>query len=133
MSDIITSSACPYCGQYVALKSPVDTEEEATRLAADSRSCPEARRERDTVQRIESAHDRINQLFGENSEEYGFKPISAAEPISLLQNIAILVARGFISSASLSITGQCRAKIGLTSEGEIKVERSEARSLQLST
>lgn len=119
MSGKITSGACPYCGQFINLESPVDTELEAAQAAAEGCSCVGARRERETVQRIETA--------------YGFKPISAVEPIELLKDIAVLVARGVISSATMNVSGQCRAKISLTSKGEIKVERSEARSLQLST
>lgn len=133
MSGKITSGACPYCGQFINLESPVDTELEAAQAAAEGCSCVGARRERETVQRIETAHDRINSLFGEKATEYGFKPISAVEPIELLKDIAVLVARGVISSATMNVSGQCRAKISLTSKGEIKVERSEARSLQLST
>ena len=127
------AGACPYCGQLVALEREAESEEEATRLAAETCSCVGARRGQETVQRIETAHERIHQLFGEEATEYGFKPISAVEPIDLLKDIAVLVARGVISSAAMSISGQCRAKIGLTSKGEIRVERSEARSLQLST
>jgi len=52
---------------------------------------------------------------------------------SIMKDIAVLVARGVITSSVMGISGQCRAKISLTSKGEIKVERSEARSLQLST
>ena len=129
----LNAGACPYCGQLVALEVEAETEEEATRLAAETCSCVGARRERETVQRIETAHDRINQLFGENATEYGFKPLSATEPIELMKDIAVLVARGVITSSVMGISGQCRAKISLTSKGEIKVERSEARSLQLST
>ena len=48
-----------------------------------------------------------------------------------MDEIAVLVARGYISSATINVRGQCRAKISLTSKEKIKVERSETRSYQL--
>lgn len=46
-------------------------------------------------------------------------------------DIAVLIARGYITSAVVNVRGQCRAKISLTSKEKIKVERSETRSYQL--
>ncbi|WP_300749548.1 hypothetical protein [uncultured Oscillibacter sp.] len=42
-----------------------------------------------------------------------------------------LIARGPISSASLNIRGQCKAKFSITSKGKIEVSRSETRSCDL--
>lgn len=128
-----TTGVCPYCGQLANIGSEVETQEEATELAIEVCTCAGARHERETVDKIEAAFDRIDDLFGEDATRYGFQPLTKPEPIEVLKQIAVLVARGSLSSAGLSVTGQCRAKIGLTSKGEIKVERSEARSCQLST
>lgn len=70
-------------------------------------------------------------VFGSEAEELGFRPINAPEPIQLMNDIAVLIARGYITSAVVNVRGQCRAKISLTSKEKIKVERSETRSYQL--
>ena len=89
---------------------------------------PDGRR---TAEQIEDAQSRVNRLFGEGAEDLGFKPIAGDGAIELLERVVELIARGPISSASLNIRGQCKAKFSITSKGKIKVSRSETRSCDL--
>ena len=122
---------CRFCGQLVNLERERDTQEAADIAASEECSCFDARAERSTRRQIENAQDRIRKIFGDEAEELGFRPIDAPEPLRLMDEIAVLVARGYISSATINVRGQCRAKISLTSKEKIKVERSETRSYQL--
>lgn len=122
---------CRYCGQLVSLERERGSQEAADIAASEECSCYDSRTERATRRQIENAQDRIQKIFGGEAEELGFRPVNAPEPIQLLNDIAVLIARGYITSAVVNIRGQCRAKISLTSKEKIKVERSETRSYQL--
>lgn len=122
---------CRYCGQVVNLERERDSQEAADIAASEECSCYDAREERAIQRKIENAQDRIQKVFGSEAEELGFRPINAPEPIQLMNDIAVLIARGYITSAVVNVRGQCRAKISLTSKEKIKVERSETRSYQL--
>ena len=126
-----TIGTCRYCGQVVSLERERDTQEAADIAASEECSCYDARAERSVRRQIENAQDRIQKIFGSEAEELGFRPINAPEPVQLLNDIAVLIARGYITSAVVNVRGQCRAKISLTSKEKIKVERSETRSYQL--
>lgn len=122
---------CRYCGQLVNLERERGSQEAADIAASEECSCFDARAERAIRRQIENAQDRIQKIFGSEAEELGFQPIAAPEPLKLMNDIAVLVARGYISSAVVNVRGQCKAKISLTSKEKIKVERSETRSYQL--
>ena len=126
----VTTGACKYCGQLREVghhPSQAAADETATEVC----SCPSARTARRTAEQIEDARDRVNRLFGERAEDLGFKPIAGDGAIELLERVVELIARGPISSASLNIRGQCKAKFSITSKGKIKVSRSETRSCDL--
>lgn len=126
-----TLGTCRYCGQLVNLERERGSQEAADIAASEECSCFDARAERAIRRQIENAQDRIQKIFGSEAEELGFQPIAAPEPLQLMNDIAVLVARGYISSAVVNVRGQCKAKISLTSKEKIKVERSETRSYQL--
>lgn len=66
---------CRFCGQVnatIALDNPAEAEEEATRMC----NCLEAQHYSRMQEQIENANDRIDQLCGITSENYGFKPLS---------------------------------------------------------
>ena len=126
----VTTGICLYCGQLIEV-GPHMLQKDANKTATDVCSCPEAKTERTVIEQIEDARDRVERLFGDSSEELGFKPIADNAPVSMLNDIVALIARRLISSATVQIRGQCKAKIGLTSKGKIKVSRSETRSYDL--
>ncbi len=125
----VTTGACKYCGQLQEVGP--HPSQAADETATEVCSCPSARTARRTAEQIEDARDRVNRLFGERAEDLGFKPIAGDGTIELLERVVELIARGPISSASLNIRGQCKAKFSITSKGKIKVSRSETRSCDL--
>lgn len=126
----VTTGACKYCRQLQEV-GPHPSQAAADETATEVCSCPSARTARRTAEQIEDARDRVNRLFGERAEDLGFKPIAGDGAVELLKRVVELIARGPISSASLNIRGQCKAKFSITSKGKIKVSRSETRSCDL--
>lgn len=126
----VTTGACRYCGQLQEV-GPHPSQAAADETATEVCSCPSARTARRTAEQIEDVQSRVNRLFGEGAEDLGFKPIAGDGAIELLERVVELIARGPISSASLNIRGQCKAKFSITSKGKIKVSRSETRSCDL--
>ena len=126
----VTTGACHSCGQLQEV-GPHPSQAAADETATEVCSCPSARTARRIAEQIADARDRVNRLFGEGAEDLGFKPIAGDGAIDLLEKVVELIARGPISSASLNIRGQCKAKFSITSKGKIKVSRSETRSCDL--
>jgi hypothetical protein len=126
----VTTGECKYCHQLQEV-GPHPSQAAADETATEVCSCPSARTARRTAGQIEDAKNRVNRLFGDGAEDLGFKPIAGDGAIDLLERVVELIARGPISSASLNIRGQCKAKFSITSKGKIKVSRSETRSCDL--
>ena len=126
----VTVGACRYCGQMQEV-GPHPSQVAADETASEVCNCPTARIERRITEQTEDARDRVQRLFGEECAELGFKPIEATGPVQLLGEVVEQIARGLISSASINIRGQCKAKLCLTTKGKIKVSRSETRSYDL--
>ena len=126
----VTTGECKYCHQLQEV-GPHPSQAAANETATEVCSCPSARTARRIAEQIEDAQSRVNRLFGEGAEDLGFKPIAGDGAIELLERVVELIARGPISSASLNIRGQCKAKFSITSKGKIKVSRSETRSCDL--
>ncbi len=126
----VTTGTCRYCNQMIEV-GPHASQKAADETASEVCSCPEARIERRVTEQIADAHDRVERLFGESAEALGFKPIAEKGPIQLLDNVVEMIARRLISSATVQIRGQCKAKVSLTTKGKIKVARSETRSCDL--
>lgn len=122
---------CRFCGQSVALDREYETEDAANIAASETCDCPGAKTERATQKQIEAGEHRVRQVFGDEAERLGFRPVDSPEPIELMDKVVALIARGFISSATINIRGHGRAKLSITSKEKIKVERSETRSFQL--
>ena len=126
----VTTGECKYCHQLQEV-GPHPSQAAADETATEVCSCPSARTDRRIAEQIEDAQSHVNRLFGEGAEDLGFKPIAGDGAIELLERVVELIARGPISSASLNIRGQCKAKFSITSKGKIKVSRSETRSCDL--
>lgn len=125
----VTTGACRHCGQMVEV-GPHPSQNAADETASEVCNCPDARRERRILEQTEEARDRVHRLFGDGAEALGFKAVSD-DAVELLGLVVEMIARGPISSASLNIRGQCKAKCSITSKGKIKVSRSETRSCDL--
>ena len=126
----VTTGACKYCGQLQEV-GPHPSQAAADETASDVCNCPSARTARRISEQIEDARDRVNRLFGDGAEDLGFKPVAGDGAIGILELAVELIARGPISSATINVRGQCKAKFSITSKGKIKVSRSETRSCDL--
>lgn len=122
---------CRYCGQVVNLERERDSQEAADIAASEECSCYDAREERAIRRKIENAQDRIQKVFGSEAEELGFRPINAPEPIQLMNDIAVLIARGYITSAVVGDSVERKSRSRAKRKSTSKVERSETRSYQL--
>lgn len=107
---------CRYCGQVVNLEYDEQTQEAADFAASEQCSCDEAKRERGVRKRIDAAKDRIRKIFGADAEKYGFQPVTV-ESLQMLDSLAELTARGFITSAAVNVRG------ALQSENHADLER----------
>lgn len=131
--DEIMSGACPFCGQFIEFDAPAHDDDEARDFAVARCNCPGARAENEINRKIHLASERIDALFGETAFENGFESILPNEPISLLFLAATLVARGYISSVTINVSGMCTARVTLGNKGNIVISRREIRASKLST
>lgn len=129
VSFAVTTGACRYCGQLQEV-GPHPSQTAADETASEVCNCPQARSERRVHEQIEDACERIHRLFGDDAGGLGFRPIHD-DAVGLLEHVVEMIARGPISSASINVRGQCKAKFSVTSKGKIKVSRSETRSCDL--
>lgn len=123
----VTRGTCRHCGQIQEV-GPHFSQDSADETATEVCSCAKATIARRLREQIEDAKERVNRLFGEDAEDFGFRPISSENTITLLETVAEEIARDTISSAIINVRGRCRAKFSVNSKGEIKISRSETRS-----
>lgn len=118
---------CRFCGQAVAVKpEPGETPDEAAVRACD---CPEARRWRLRLERVERSREMVDEMFGPGcEEEYETKPVPE-ETLQLLKAAAVLDIDGKLTKATVQVGGICKAEIGTGGKGEIKVKRTEGRTI----
>ena len=131
MSAAFAFGTCRFCGQTLSLDTDYGTQEAADAAASELCDCFDAKEERAVQAKIRDARYRIRQVFGSEAERLGFKPVDAPEILDLMDGVAELVARGYVTSAALNIRGRGRVKISITAKEKIKVERHEVRSFQL--
>lgn len=126
-----TTGTCKHCGQSIALPEAYDTQEDADDAAGEMCSCPSANIARRKRLQVEAAKDKVRQLFGEGAEELGFRPLAGEGAVDLLERTVEMIALGPISSATINVRGQCKAKLTVSTKGKIKVSRSEVNSCDL--
>lgn len=123
----ITIGTCQYCGQVQEV-GPHASRTLADEAAAEVCSCPQAAAARHLRERIEDAKDRVNRLFGESAEDFGFRQVTNGAVMELLEAVAESAARGEVYAAVLNVSGGGRAKFAVNSKGELKISRSVTRS-----
>ena len=68
-------------------------------------------------------------MFGPGCEEaYETKPVPE-ETLHLLKAAAVLAIDGKLTKATVQVGGICKAEIGVGGKGEIKVKRTEGRTM----
>lgn len=123
---------CHFCGQAILIDCLTTTpQEERDAEASWQCDCPQACTQREIQQKIENANARIDQLFGPEAEELGFKEVKDRDTIRQLQEMVAAVAHGKIRGGSLDIGWSTKAKISMSSKGKINVERTETSKYKL--
>lgn len=105
-------ATCPYCGQISIVGGDCD--------------CAGAKRARRIEVQIWQAKQAIDEIFGEQAEQDGKKPI-AEENIAILKTVAEQIANYKLHSASFVLSSGTRAKLTRGSKGVIKIERTETQ------
>lgn len=121
---------CKFCGQT---KDFPQTDDEAVASAAATAecACAGAKNLREMAEKIDTAQNRVYELFGSDCENYGFIPAEDPSVIDTLCHLVEDVGYGRIDSASLEIRGIGKASIKLTNKGRISVERKATKVLRL--
>ena len=123
-SNEVTLGTCPFCFQVINVGSGFYSQEAADAAAGRICKCPDAVREHKLIGVVDDARDRIKQLFGDEAPCYGFKPVSAPEPLALLDNAVDLIARRQITGITMQIRGP------LQSENKLHVKRKNQHRAQ---
>lgn len=113
---------CKFCGQQATCKMLEDwSREEKNEAATETCECPEARWYTTKKEQKERARSRITMLFGENNGV-----VACNETVlELLNNIASEICEGRIEAATIKMGDGVKAKINITSQGNIKVGRTK--------
>ena len=105
-------AACPYCGQIS--------------ITGGDCNCEGAKRARRIEAQIWQAKQAIDEIFGEQAEQDGKKPI-VEENIAILKTVAEQIANYKLHSASFVLSSGTRAKLTRGSKGVIKIARTETQ------
>ena len=100
-----------------------ESQEEANVLVSKSCTCAGAEWE----EKKEKLRQAIDDVAGEGCTIYGMRPMS--EPVAdLLQEAGVQVMNGKISKVTVGVDG-VNITINLSSKGQVKVKRTEGRSV----
>lgn len=112
---------CKFCGSMQPVMA--GSQEEANVLVSKSCTCAGAEWE----EKKEKLRQAIDDVAGEGCTIYGLRPMS--EPVvELLQDAGTQVMNGKISKVNVGVDG-VNITINLSSKGQVKVKRTEGRSV----
>ena len=112
---------CKFCGSMQPVMA--ESQEEANVLVSKSCTCAGAEWE----EKKEKLRQVIDDVAGEGCTIYGMRPMS--EPVAdLLQEAGMQVMNGKISKVTVGVDG-VNITINLSSKGQVKVKRTEGRSV----
>ena len=112
---------CKFCGSIQPVMA--ESQEEANVLVSKSCTCAGAELE----EKKEKLRQAIDDVAGEGCTIYGMRPMS--EPVAgLLQDAGLMVMNGKISKITVGVDG-VNITINLSAKGQVKVKRTEGRSV----
>lgn len=117
------SGTCEFCGQILTLDVEVDSKREADIEAKKLCRCKEALDWRMKEQSLESGFERIEELFGERCEEYGFYPVSEETVERLKANLRACMDGGF-RRVTISLDDGSSAVLNFTDVAEVTRKKS---------
>lgn len=127
-----TSGSCRFCSQMDVITCMSNlTQDEKDEIATCGCSCVQSRKYVEQKEQTENAKERINQLFGEEAENNGFKPINREKTLELMGVVVGLMAQGELRTITIEVTPTTKAKISCSSKGKINVERIDTRKCKL--
>lgn len=122
---------CTYCGQVNVVQWYEDAPaEECNERATEVCKCPDAIRAADIRQQVERGRDMVIQLFGEVAEERDLRP-AKYKAFAHLMDVVEVVAAGEIAEATVRLSHRTTAKIKMTTNRQIKVERVDTTKYSL--
>lgn len=126
MSERIQPTACPYCGQVVAVEVPDDanySEADLKREAVLECSCPKGRYQRAIREQIRDAKNNLTALSSEDAQNMGFQPIGDENVIEAMEKLIELAGYGKVLDVTIKLSGLGTVKIKRTPKEQIKVTR----------
>lgn len=117
---------CRYCHQIFNVDGY--TEDERNENATLNCKCNEALKYKSMIEKYEEAEGHIQDLFGDNADTYGFKPVDN-EIIEILNNAAKMVAKAIIRDITVKISSDSQAKISSGAD-TIKVQRQRTNTVK---
>lgn len=119
--------ACKYCGAVIMGDYPEDaSNERKIEIATSNCKCEAAENERFKLREKERAKVMIKDLFILKSEELGYTaPIEDKDIHRILEEIVDLISEKTIRGVTIDIGNGEKAKIQLSSQNKINVERSQ--------
>lgn len=122
IGSIVQDGACRFCGQLKKVETMVGwTHDQCDELATETCGCIDSCTYARKKGQKERAHMKINMLFVDTKDN---EPLDQAA-VELVREAAELVAEGKIKSCMLDNGNGCKAKLSITSKGNIKVERTD--------
>lgn len=121
---------CPFCGQLVAVER--ESGETPQDAAARVCTCIDAKQYRYRKKRLETANEKLENLFGEGAQELNALRPVRPEAMQLLKQLIQMLVDGQIDSAAIQCGEICKASLSLNSKGFIKVQRTEGKTFVVS-
>lgn len=123
IGTVVQQGGCKFCGQLMKIETLIGWDEDkCNELATETCNCHEATEYTRRKGQKERAHSKIESLF----ETCNGKGLST-ESAKVLHMAADLLSDGEAQSISLDAGNGLKAKISITSKGNIKVERTDSR------
>ena len=123
---------CRNCGNIAMVdEDDLFNEEQKIDLATSNCDCEESTKRRKIIEEINKAKQRVIELFGEECVNLNFEPVKDIKFFRLLDDTIDMVANYKISSVSIDINGETKAKVSRSSKGKINIERAESIKYKL--
>lgn len=114
------TGSCRFCGQSVIVEGGADmTEPQIEEAATMKCGCDEAKNYQQAATRIETAKQRIDELFGEGSGEYA----QSEATLNVLKNCVDLVCNKAAKQVSFDIRTGLRCRVMAMAKDKVKVAR----------
>lgn len=117
------NGVCEFCGQIFKLEEEFESEAKANAEAKKYCRCRDAMEWRLKQQSLESGYERIEELFGDRCEEYGFDPVAEETVARLKENLKACMDGGF-KRVTLSLEDGSTAILYFTDVAEVVRKKS---------